>query len=286
MLPISEDALKRAADRDFLFLILATILVAVGVLCEAGDVFHELRKWWKAQGRRRTWIPVLSMIGLLLVSVGVILEGLYEAKLGIADTKIRKIDEDRAQDAEKRAQDAKTAAGEAQASAVAASAAAGDARASADSALNDLSRLRGEAGARRLTSSQKEQLRKELATIPTPIGVGFNPMDSEARDFAGDFLEVLNNAKWQAKPIMWIPNGRRGLFLGCTEIEGQNAPQFKLLKKALQDIGSPVDSLRLSVGDSSLSPVAQSHVLYLLIGDHPAVRSTLMHTEEAKEPVK
>jgi len=40
---------------------------------------------------------VISAAGLLLVSIGVIGEGIYEAKLGIADTRIRQIDESRAQ---------------------------------------------------------------------------------------------------------------------------------------------------------------------------------------------
>lgn len=107
--PVSEDFIKRAADRDFTFLIWATILVVIGVLCEAGDVFHELKRWWKTRGRKRSLVPVISAAGLLLVSIGVIGEGIYEAKLGIADTRIRQIDESRAQaagDAALRAQKA------------------------------------------------------------------------------------------------------------------------------------------------------------------------------------
>ena len=107
--PGSEDALKKAADSDFTFLIWATILVAFGVLCEAGEVVQELKRWWKARGRKRSLVPVISAVGLLLVSIGVIGEGIYEAKLGIADTGIRQIDENRAQaagDAALRAQKA------------------------------------------------------------------------------------------------------------------------------------------------------------------------------------
>lgn len=95
--PTSEDALKKASDRDFTFLIWATILVVIGMLCEAGDVFHELKRWWKTRGRKRSLVPVISAVGLLLVSIGVIGEGIYETKLGIADTGIRQIDESRAQ---------------------------------------------------------------------------------------------------------------------------------------------------------------------------------------------
>jgi len=105
----SVDTLKKTADRDFTFLIWATVLVAVGVLCEAGEVVHELIRWWKERGRKRSLVPIISGLGLMLVSIGVIGEGIYEAKLGEADTAIRQIDESRAQaagDSAVRAQEA------------------------------------------------------------------------------------------------------------------------------------------------------------------------------------
>lgn len=110
---VDVDTLKRAADRDFIFLLIASGLVALGVLCEAGDVFKELKRWWKTRGRKRSVIPLVSAVGLMLVTIGVIGEGIYEGKLGIVDTKIRQIDEKSARDAgdaAKRAQDSADAA--------------------------------------------------------------------------------------------------------------------------------------------------------------------------------
>jgi hypothetical protein len=95
----SVDGLKKTADRDFLWLLVATGLVAIGLLFEVGEICQELKKWWKARGRKRSWVPVISAVGFLLVTIGVVGEGIFEGKLGIADTSIREKDEKTAQDA-------------------------------------------------------------------------------------------------------------------------------------------------------------------------------------------
>jgi hypothetical protein len=149
----SVDVLKKTADRDFLWLLIATGLVAIGLLFEVGEVCQELKRWRKARGRKRSWVPVISAVGFLLVTVGVVGEGIFEGKLGIADTSIREKDE-------KTAQDAGDAAGRAQQSAQDAAAEAVLAKGSADSANKAAGKAQQKANA---VSLRTGELTRKLA---------------------------------------------------------------------------------------------------------------------------
>ncbi len=155
----SVDGLKKTADRDFLWLLIATGLVAIGLLFEVGEVCQELKKWWKARGRKRSWVPVISAVGFLLVTIGVVGEGIFEGKLGIADTSIREKDE-------KTAQDAGDAAGKAQQSAQGAAADAVLAKSSADSANKEAGKAQQKAGD---VAQQAEELNRKLVAATTRL---------------------------------------------------------------------------------------------------------------------
>ncbi len=153
----SVDTLKKIADRDFLWLLIATGLVAIGLVFEVGEVCQELKRWWKARGRKRSWVPIISAVGFLLVTIGVVGEGIFEGKLGIVDTSIREKDE-------KAAQDAGDAAGRAQQSAQRAAADAIQAKDSADLANKEAGKAQQKAG---IVAKQAEELNRKLvaATI-------------------------------------------------------------------------------------------------------------------------
>jgi hypothetical protein len=155
----SGDALKKAADRDFIWLEIATAVVAIGILFEVGEVCRELKRWRKARGRKRSWVPVMSAAGLLFVTIGVVGEGIFEGKLGITDTRIREIDE-------KTAQDAGDAAGRAEQSAQGAAADAVLAKSSANLAKKAADKAQGKADA---VGEEAHKLDRELRVAKTQL---------------------------------------------------------------------------------------------------------------------
>jgi hypothetical protein len=80
----------------------ATAFVAIGIAFEYPEVKHEFIEWLRS--RKKPWViepvptsrnmvPLWSLIGFIIVTVGVAGEGVYEGLLGINDTKLRKMDE-------------------------------------------------------------------------------------------------------------------------------------------------------------------------------------------------
>jgi len=118
----------------------------------------------------------------------------------------------------------------------------------------DLLNLRKESGARRLTGKQREALRKALKGVKTGMAIGWNPEDSEAADFAGDFFSVLTDAHWHPVSRLWAPNQKYGVMIGCIEVECQTSPHIQLLKRGLKKIGISATFITFPVGDKSLSP--------------------------------
>jgi len=169
-------------------------------------------------------------------------------------------------------------AGDAKQSAIEAASASAQARIDADAASEDLVKLRKEAGARRLSEKQKVSIGNALSTIPTPIAICHNPLDSEAGDFAGDLSDALGKAHWPRAYLNWLPNGKYGVYIGFTDSIARDIPQVKLLKKALGDVGFPPQLLQLPIGDKSLSTPAEPHVLYLLVAAHPPVATSVKTT--------
>lgn len=127
-------SLERWSERCFLLLLVSTAIVAVGLLFEWPEVKHDFGEWWRTRPSKNRWlvnlridrnrIPLWSMIGFALVTIGVALEGVFEGYVGITDTKLRKFDESailaaerEAGDAAKSAQNARNAAKDAQDSA-------------------------------------------------------------------------------------------------------------------------------------------------------------------------
>ena len=96
-------ALQRTADREFFWLFLMTGVVAVGVAFEAPDVFHEFNKWRRSNDSRKNWVPLWSLIGLILVIVGVAGEGIFEGAVGLTDTHLRNFDDSLIADTQLRA---------------------------------------------------------------------------------------------------------------------------------------------------------------------------------------
>lgn len=91
--------LQKDADQWFHWLVISSIAVAFGVAFEAPEATIALKRWYAAfrgrdnppENERSLAIPA-SYLGLILVVLGVIGEGFFEAKLNIADTALHAYD--------------------------------------------------------------------------------------------------------------------------------------------------------------------------------------------------
>lgn len=102
--PPIRKALESTSERDFRLLLLSSALVAIGIFFEFPDVLSELGEWRRSYPRK-TWTPVWSLIGFLLVVLGVTSEGIFEGYVGADETKIRKFDNNVISDTESKARD-------------------------------------------------------------------------------------------------------------------------------------------------------------------------------------
>lgn len=159
----------------------STIIVAIGVALEGVEIFHDVVAWCKRKSRENReranlkelakifpggeaggteshsdhprWVKRVLRLGLIAVVIGVVGEWRYGAKLEDAHNDIHEYDVAKLTAAEKEA-------GDAAKSAFNAKLAADDAATTARELADELSRLRGETAARRLSDKQKELLRK------------------------------------------------------------------------------------------------------------------------------
>src|ERR1019366_6374 len=172
----------------FTRLLVFTALVVVGLLFEAPEIWHEtiqaVRELFRSCKPARhipAWMKLAGTVGWMLIVIGVSGEFVAESFVSKADGFVQKFDEILLAETNR-------AAGTAKASAEGAAKAVERAKKAAAEIEDELVRLRGEAGARRLSAKQKESFRKALEKMPTPIAVVYNPIDSEAEDFALDFF--------------------------------------------------------------------------------------------------
>jgi hypothetical protein len=128
--------------------------------------------------------------------------------------------------------------------------------------------LRAQIGPRRLSGDQKSKLKKLLESHPTPLAVVSRLLDKESSDFADDFASALDQAHWKSMRISNRISSKYGVSIGIVADE-RNAPEVKLLSDALTAIGVSHDIVSLTDGEGSMNPHVQSHVLYLLIEQHP-----------------
>jgi len=110
---VSDNLPSLTALRDLYFscLLLSSITVAIGVALEGPEVIHETRTiLLHIQGKGPSWITLVALIGWILVAVGVIGEGIFEALVSQTDTRIAVLNDKRLAGTTTEAGDAKTSA--------------------------------------------------------------------------------------------------------------------------------------------------------------------------------
>jgi hypothetical protein len=244
--PLSKSATFSALHLSELIVLLFGVLLVVGLI---GELAKSAR--WKARVRLFEIMVIVGVAGELFGDGGIFV--FSERLQTISDQEVARLNVEagtarqKAADAEKEAADAQKQAAEIQ---------------------RENLLLTAQIQPRRLTAAQKSKLRKLLENNPTPIVVVSRLLDKESSDFADDFASALDEAHWKSMRVGNRLSSKYGVSIG-TVAEMSNAPQTKLLSDALRAIGVPHDIVTLTIGDASMNPHVESHVLYLLIEQHP-----------------
>lgn len=178
----ARQELVNNSDRWFSWLVVSSIVVGIGVCLEFPEATIALKRWylhWKAiedippENERRLTVPV-EYLGLLLVILGVIGEGLFESLSSSAETALRAHDEQTlaesirtAGDAQKSAEDAAGAAKTAQDLAQGVFTIAADAKTKAEVANTAAGNALGNAN---VAKSEVAKMGKSVAAVKQDIG--------------------------------------------------------------------------------------------------------------------
>jgi hypothetical protein len=229
---------ESARVKDFGYLLLATKLVAVGVVLEGPELVHDawsmIARWLKRKTSDHTpsWITVVGIIGWLIVSIGVAGEFWVDEWVNSDDEKVRIVDEQLLQDAQSSASRAAAAAAKAKTASDEAVTKSGEANTTAEGASlkadsvdketavleHRLADLNGdveaqEPRAKLLAKSEAEILEKlspfagqKVAVESCGLVAAPGRDRREVFDTWGELIHLLSKSKWKHEidaPVAW-----------------------------------------------------------------------------------
>jgi hypothetical protein len=255
------------------WLTLWIVLVVAGLIVE---VWMIVKKHFESgrpdhQSTRRL---ALALIGPVLITIGVAGELGIHFKAGSVNTDLRNVNAQMVAALNKEAAEARQRAGDADERSVRLELSAAQLRNQNLGLDADLSRFRKESEPRRLTGAQKATLTKLLDGHPTKLPIVSRLMDSESSDFADDLASALHAAQWESVRIVNRLSSKYGVSVGVVKGTPTGLPEIKLLSSALKAIGVANQVVTFAEDDASTSPHFQSHVLYLVVEQHPPLPST------------
>jgi hypothetical protein len=79
----------------FFWLVVSSAVTGLGAILEAPGEFHELSRWWRLRrtGKKVGFRVPITFIGLVVVTAGIVGEGVFEFLSADAETAIRSHDE-------------------------------------------------------------------------------------------------------------------------------------------------------------------------------------------------
>jgi len=159
----------------------------------------------------------------------------------------------------------------AQADIAAANAIAAQANEKAENERLERVKLEAQIAPRRLSAEQERVMLGALRPMNgPPVVVVSRILDGESHAYAEDFLNVLQEAKWEnvSKNWNWTASEHSGLFVGT--LEGTVLPQSSVLLRAMERAGLKVSPLTITLDHSQeMSPWFAPGTLYLFVGSHP-----------------
>lgn len=211
-------ALHSTADLWFGRLLLATKIVAIGLILEAPelgyDVWAIVRRQIDKRKHRGTspeshvvpdWAKVIAFVGWILIVGGVVGEWFSEGKVNNADTSIQELNDTLLKEAVHDAGAAKTSATEAKGAATEAEQTVGTVQKEADDLLHkylETSREVAKYALRTVSSEQLRVLRRQLQPVRgRAIVVRWNTEDPEQDNFGSQLADALQKSGLVVSPI-------------------------------------------------------------------------------------
>ncbi len=270
-----RSALEGREELWFLCLLIASGGVAVGCILEIPETWEDLKEWRRIRQESESppgWRVPMAAVGLLLVVLGVIGEGVFEALVSISETSLRAHDEqvlgetvreagtakESAERAQKAAEIASEASGAAMEKATEASATADKAGSSAHGALTAAEGARAQADVvqrniavvdekyapRTLSETKRgiliEILRKAPIKPKEPIEISFDVTAFDGEAYGKEVASAINDPStgWKATgPIASTGDGEKiGVFEGVRETASP-PPGSVYLQQALLSAG-------------------------------------------------
>lgn len=208
MVDAVRDSLIRESNKWFTRLLISTGVVALGCILEIGETWTSLRNWTRLKRKLPvedpnplSWHIPAGAIGLMLVIVGVLAEGVFEGYVSNSDTAIRGHDEQILADTQRQAADTYERAAIAMREAEGAKIDAEDAklRAQGASDKSDIEtkkreQLGAEVGWRKLTPNQQEDIGKACkGTASDNVSVSSYGMNPEAKALSSQIATAIFN---------------------------------------------------------------------------------------------
>lgn len=315
---VTKANLQHWRDIYFDCLLACTGLVGLGLLMEVLEIKHDLleaigrksrdRKYWLALPIDRRGYPeaspcakVLSTVGWVLIVVGVTGEGVFEGFVSKYDAALSRVTDAVVAEAQKESAnaevtakgfDAQIAESDAKAKSAEATAkkfeaqiadaekAAAESKAEAESEHLARVQLQQELEPRRLTGAQKEKLRALLSDDPQQIMFGWCMTGSDdCQDFVNDIGDAFNKAKWKTFFGASTRN-RRGIQVGFAKGSDERLASrwVPKVRNALSEIGLTSEQESFNPNDKWLVGGFEKNVLYLIIGQKPAITSKAART--------
>jgi hypothetical protein len=284
-------------DACFDWLLVATGVVALGLLFELPEIWHDsasairrLRGQTTGLTEIRPSIKLLISVGWLLIVIGVVGEFIADTFVSRADGIVQTFDETLLVDTQRKTGVASERAAEAFARAARAERDAEGFRlqiAQADERAADANRtaeverlarveLEKQLEPRRLTTKQKKDLSDLLTNDPQTIMFGWCATGSDdCQDFVNDIGDAFKRAGWKT----WFANSlqnKRGIQVGFTKDTDESLVQHWVprIRNAFSQIGVPSEPAQFDATDRWLVGGFQKNVLYVIVGQKPAVKST------------
>jgi hypothetical protein len=291
-------SLKSLRDWNFDGLLICTFIVGLGLLMELPEIVHdmceiygrksrELRYWLtpsidRKEYPKRDWVKKWSAFGWILIVLGVMGEGWFEAQVSKYDSALSNMTDSIVAEAQKESAQAEAVAKGFEAQIAEAQRDAAASREEAEAERLARVELQKQLQPRRLSGKQIEDLAAKLkpfaAQRQVPITIIGAALDTESTDFAKDFETAFKAGGWIPHVTGWNQMGRYGLDLGMLE-DPSNPKHIPLefgtvvenIRHVIVDIGVPCGILPLTPTDAISLQKPEKNVLYLLVHRKPDV---------------
>lgn len=254
---LKSNSFERCQLRKIIWHSLGALLVTVGVL---GEFWIEFKQYGTESEFSRASAAERDELNSKTADAEKTAKG-FDAKISESDAKAKSA-EATAKSFEAQIADAQKAAAES--------------KAEAESERLARVQLQKELQPRRLTVVQKEKLRSLLSADPQVIMFGWCMNGSDdCQDFVNDIGDAFTKAGWKTWFAASTEN-KRGIRIGFTKGSDDKLATHWVLKirNALAEVGLSSEQAWFDPNDRTLVGGFQKNVLYLIVGQKPAVKAT------------